>query len=41
MKKFPQPQEVDLGGLGHGREVDCRVEVGQAAYQNDQHKKAK
>ena len=34
-------QEVDHGGHGHGHEVHCNVEVGHAAHQNDQQRKAK
>ena len=40
-EKVLQPQEVDLGGLGHGHEVHSSVKVGHAAHQNDQHEKAK
>ena len=40
-EEVPQPQEVDLGGLGHCREVQCSVEVGDVAHQNDQHEEAK
>ena len=36
-----QPQEVDLGGHGHGHEVRGSVEVGHVAHQNDQHEEAK
>ena len=39
--KVLQPQEVDLGGHGHGHEVHCSVEVGHAAHQNNQHEEAK
>ena len=34
--KVPQPQEVNLGGLGQDHELHVRVEVGHAAHQNDQ-----
>ena len=39
--KVLQPQEVDLGGLGHGHEGLSRVEVDHAAHQNDQYEEAK
>ena len=39
--KVPQPQEVDLGGLGHGHELHRSVQVGHAAHQIDQSQEVK
>ena len=39
--KVLQPQEVDLGGHGHGHEMWSSVEVGDVAHQTDQHEEAK
>ena len=39
--KVPKPQEVDLGGLGHGHELYRSVKVGHAAHQMNQHEEAK
>ena len=39
--EVPQPQEVDLGGLRHGHEVNSSVEADHVAHQSDQHEKAK
>ena len=36
-----QPQEVDLGGLGHGHEGHRSDEVDHAAHQMNQHEEAK
>ena len=39
--EVPQPQEVDLGGLGHGHEGHSSAEVNHAAHQNGQHEEPK